>query len=149
MSDQHLELVPVTAASAPTTAERPAPEAPTAAPEARPDPGALAAATPRPQRARSRRTAEPGASRSKPAAGEGAWREWERPGQTFSYRLPPELIDELEERLWQLRIREVGVTVAAAITHLLDLGDDELRELVDRADAAKPRRRAAGRAPHA
>jgi hypothetical protein len=148
MSDQHLELVPVTAASAPTTAERLAPETP--APEARPDSGDPAAATPRPQRTRSRRTAEPGAaSRSKPAGGEGAWREWERPGQTFSYRLPPELIDELEERLWKLRIREVGVTVAAAITHLLDLGDDELRELVDRADAAKPRRRAAGRAPRA
>lgn len=147
MSDQHLELVPVTAASAPTTAERPAPETPAA--EAQPDSGAPAAATPRPQRTRSRRTAEPGASRSKPAAGEGTWREWERPGQTFSYRLPPELIDELEERLWKLRIREVGVTVAAAITHLLDLGDDELRELVDRADAAKPRRRAAGRAPRA
>jgi hypothetical protein len=78
--------------------------------------------------------------------GEGPWRDWQRSWETRSYRLPPELVDELTERLWQLRIRDIGVPIAAAITHMLDLDDDEILALIERADGAKPRRRS-GRPP--
>ena len=150
MSEQHLNLVPVTASSEPAAAVDDRSPAVEATPAPTPAPETPASSTPA---ATARRRAQPKpvtkeSPRIEPAAaGEGAWREWNQPWQTFSHRLPPELVAELEERMWQLRIKETGVTVAAAITQLLDLGDDELLELIERADAAKPRRRAAGRAP--
>jgi len=70
------------------------------------------------------------------------WREWSSFDRTVSYRLPPELVSELEERLWKLRL-PAGVTVAAALTELLDLDDEQLRARVARAEASKPRRRRA------
>ena len=67
-------------------------------------------------------------------------REWSSFDRTVSYRLPPELVTELEDRLWDLRL-PVGVTVAAAIADLLDKPNEELVRLVERAEEAKPRRR--------
>jgi hypothetical protein len=71
------------------------------------------------------------------------WREWSSFDRTVSFRLPSELVDELEERRWSLRL-PTGVTVAAALTQLLDCDDAQLRELVERAENAKPRRRPPG-----
>jgi hypothetical protein len=73
------------------------------------------------------------------AAG-GSWREWGSFDRTVSYRLPPELLDELDERIWKLRL-PIGVTIAAAIADLLDKPNPELLKLVERAEESKPRRR--------
>ncbi len=132
-STQKLELVPVTAPSAPT---------PPAEPEAASPP-----VTRRPTRARQshptpeERSASPAKDPS-PSPARAQWREWSSFDRTVSYRLPPELIDELEDRLWKLRL-PAGVTVAAALTELLDLDDEQLKARVARAEAAKPRRRRA------
>jgi len=151
MRAQTLNLVPVTQPSAveePKTSA-PSPELaspPPAAAEAdppTPSPATSAAAAPKPRQGKPH-TASTSSPPSETSSG-GRWREWGSFDRTVSYRLPGELIDELEERLWELRIKEIGVTVAAALTHLLDLDDDELRELVERANAAKPGRRVSGR----
>jgi hypothetical protein len=150
MSDLRLELQPVTAPTQATASDAAQATEPAATPPTPLRPATSAAAQPR--RARPRPTddapppAQEGASAEpEKAMGEGPWRDWQRSWETRSYRLPPELIEELTERLWELRIRDVGVPIAAAITHLLDLDDDALLALVERADSAKPRRRAAGR----
>lgn len=151
MRAQTLNLVPVTQPSAveePQTSA-PSPELaspPPAAAEAdppTPSPATSAAVAPKPRQGKAH-TASRSSPPSETSSG-GRWREWGSFDRTVSYRLPGELIDELEERLWELRIKEIGVTVAAALTHLLDLDDDELRELVERANAAKPGRRVSGR----
>jgi hypothetical protein len=71
------------------------------------------------------------------------WREWSSFDRTVSYRLPPELVSEFEERIYQLRL-PAGLTVAAALASLLDLDDEQLQARVTRAEAAKPRRRRPG-----
>ena len=124
-----LDLVPVTEPSL-ATATRPAAPVSTAdSAEAR-DPRREMPA-PAPQRAR---------GQAAPPPARPPWREWSSFDRTVSYRLPPELITELEDRLWDLRL-PVGVTVAAAIVDLLDKPNEELVKLVQRADVAKPRRR--------
>jgi hypothetical protein len=154
MSDLRLELQPVTAptqATAPDAARAAEPATESAATPPTPLRPATSAAT-RPRGARPRSAddaprAQDGASTEpERAMGEGPWRDWQRSWETRSYRLPPELVDELTERLWQLRIRDIGVPIAAAITHMLDLDDDEILALIERADGAKPRRRS-GRPP--
>jgi hypothetical protein len=126
---QKLNLVPVTEPSSPSA---PAPSLPAVE--------APASSKAKPKQPR-KSTAPPGSSRD-PARSplSRPWRQWSSFDRTVSYRLPPELITELEERLWELRL-PIGVTVAAALADLLDKPNDELRELVDRAENAKPRRR--------
>ena len=146
MTEPLLNLVPVTHPSEPAP---PAPEPASAKPSAQQPPDTSRAA-PAPKRRspttrRSSATAAPARAETPHTETPGPWREWSSFDRTVSYRLPAELVDELAERLWSLRIQATGVTVAAALTQLLDLSDDELRALVDRADAAKPRRRATGR----
>jgi hypothetical protein len=125
-----LNLVPVTepsVAAAPSQPMTPAPAQ--ASPSAnRPPTKKPAAAS---QRAQSQAASPPMAL---------PWREWSSFDRTVSYRLPPELLAELEDRLWGLRL-PVGVTVAAAIADLLDKPNEELLKLVERAEEAKPRRR--------
>jgi len=132
---QKLELVPVTAPSA-------APPTTPAEPEITSPP-----VTGRPRRERQSPPKGQGRSTSAPqdpppALAPTQWREWSSFDRTVSYRLPPELVTELEERLWKLRL-PAGVTVAAALTELLDLDDEQLRARVARAEASKPRRRRA------
>jgi|SRR5450755_916957 hypothetical protein len=79
-------------------------------------------------------------SPSSPPAAQATWRSWGPFDRTVSYRLPAELVQELEDRIWRMRL-PVGVTVAAAFAQLLDLADEELQALVERAEEAKPRRR--------
>ncbi|MBV9804117.1 MAG: hypothetical protein JO130_13040 [Solirubrobacterales bacterium] len=99
------------------------------------------------QRAPSPRLAPAGASPSTPgpapAVGPDPWRDWSSFDRTVSYRLPPELVSELEERIYQLRL-PAGLTVAAALTSLLDLDDAQLQARVARAETCKPRRRRRG-----
>lgn len=112
-----LKLVPVTAPSAPKPAATPRkPQKPRTRPESRVEPAQ--------------------------AASGAAWRSWGAFQATVSYKLPPELVAELDERLHRLREPHAkGLAVAAALASLLDRSDDEVRELIERAEACKPRRR--------
>ncbi len=123
-----LELVPVTAPSVSETAET-----------------QLADQIPEPQdqalrKRRLQLVKSPSARSPSPAAQKLNGGDWSSFDRTASYRLPTELLDELEERLWRLRL-PVGVTVAAALAHLLDEPDVTVGELVARAERAKPGRR--------
>ncbi len=122
-----LELVPVTAPSAAEVGERPM-KATSVEAQEQPAEGRESARAPHPQ-----------SDVIAPSARE-PWREWGSFDRTASYRLPAELLEELEERLWRLRL-PVGVAVAAALAHLLDEPDDRVSELVACAERAKPRRR--------
>jgi len=51
---------------------------------------------------------------------------------------PARACPKLDERLHDLR-EPVGLTVVAAITHLLDQDDAAIGRLIDRAEQAKPR----------
>lgn len=125
-----LNLVPVTEPSVPAAPSLPADPASTTDSLKPRDPRREmpAAATQRAQ------------GQAAPPPAPSPWREWSSFDRTVSYRLPPELVTELEDRLWDLRL-PVGVTVAAAIADLLDNPNEELVKLVERAEEAKPRRR--------
>jgi hypothetical protein len=125
-----LNLVPVTEPSVAVAPSQPMAPAPAEAGPSANRPRAKKPAVAR-QRAQSQGESPPVAS---------PWREWSSFDRTVSYRLPPELLAELEDRLWDLRL-PVGVTVAAAIADLLDKPNEELLKLVERAEEAKPRRR--------
>jgi len=101
-------------------------------PEARPVVPVKAAAPARP--ARSAAPPPPTPTRPEP------WREWSGDERVASFRLPAALLDELGERAGALGV-PLGLTVAAALSHLLDLGDERVVELVDRADDARHRGR--------
>jgi hypothetical protein len=148
-----LTLAPVTAPiQAPPELSQAAPSAPSAPTEARvgepsvqPDPEAQSKAS----RQRSLRRATSAPAKSKPAspaasADSAPWRTWGRFHQTVSFKWPPELADELDNRRHDLR-EPVGLMVVAAITHLLDQDDDTIRRLIDRVEQAKPR---SGRSRH-
>lgn len=72
--------------------------------------------------------------------GQEPWREWSGDERVASFRLPAALLDELGERAGALGL-PLGLTVAAALSHLLDLGDERVVDLVDRADDARHRGR--------
>lgn len=78
------------------------------------------------------------------AASEPSWRQWGPFHQTVSFKWPPDLVDELDNRRHDLR-EPVGLMVVAAITHLLDQDDETIRKLIDRAEQSKPR---SGRGHH-
>ncbi len=130
-----LELVPVTAPSASELGEEPvtattveAPQPATSIHAPKPDEAISSMPTPRSQ------------SDVVASSAEEPWRNWGSFDRTASYRLPAHLLEELEERLWRLRL-PVGVAVAAALAHLLDEPDERINELVACAERAKPRRR--------
>jgi len=124
-----LDLVPVTAASQPRKAPAPVHDEKPASPSAPPMPAPVASPRRRPSsRSTPAPTSQPG----------GLWREWSPFQTTVSYKIPPELARELDERLHDLR-EPVGLTVVAAITHLLDQDDAAIGRLIDRAEQAKPR----------
>ena len=127
-----LELVPVTAPS-------PAPAAPAAPPAPKPKRAPRKPASPTASESEQERPIEPPPPTPSPS-GRALWREWSSFDRTSSFRLPPELLSELDERVWKLRLSS-GVTVAAALALLLDQSDERLVELVERAEEAKPRRR--------
>ena len=57
-----------------------------------------------------------------------------------SFRLPDELLDELDTRAGELGV-PLGMTVAAGLLHLFDQDDETVLELVDRAEATRDRAR--------
>jgi hypothetical protein len=134
-----LTLAPVTAPSqpegppAPVTPSDPAP-AVNGSPAAEP-------VTPAAKRRRTPSTKQPAGAPSATStvtpAGE-PWRKWGPFHQTVSFKWPPELAAELEDRRYKLR-EPVGLMVVAALTHFLDQDDEAIRVFIDRAEQAKPR----------
>ncbi|MBS0592034.1 MAG: hypothetical protein JSR84_01045 [Proteobacteria bacterium] len=125
---------------------------PPPAPEERP--AEKPAATPRPPRTRTRsgggarKTAAASPQVDAPTDGEHqAWRSWGRGTRAQTYKLPDQLIEELDARTTTLNL-PIGMTVAAAIVAALDLKDDELITLVERAEEARERGRRAARRLH-
>jgi hypothetical protein len=108
------------------------PLAPHHEPEARPVVPVEATASARPARS----SATPTTTQT----GQEPWREWSGDERVASFRLPAALLDELGERAGALGL-PLGLTVAAALSHLLDLGDERVVDLVDRADDARHRGR--------
>jgi hypothetical protein len=75
------------------------------------------------------------------------WRSWSGPGSTSrTYRLPTELVIELDDRTRALRLPATA-TITAALLHLLDSDDDAIIELVDRVEDARLAARRAARQP--
>lgn len=72
------------------------------------------------------------------------WRTWGGTTRPASYRLASDLLDELDERTHNLRL-PIGLTVTAALLQLLDMSDDEVVRLVDRAEESQERARRAAR----
>jgi hypothetical protein len=64
------------------------------------------------------------------------WREWSGTETIKTMRLPDELVEELAERTTRLRL-PLGITQAAALAHLLDRTDEEIVQLVERAEDAR------------
>jgi hypothetical protein len=71
----------------------------------------------------------------KPVAGDG-WREWSGLSGVGSFRLPHELLTELNDTAREHNL-PIGLIVTAAITQLLDQPAEQITELVDRADDAR------------
>jgi hypothetical protein len=71
----------------------------------------------------------------KPVAGE-VWREWSGLSGVGSFRLPHELLTELNDTAREHNL-PIGLIVTAAITQLLDQPAEQIAELVDRADDAR------------
>lgn len=86
-----------------------------------------------PQRAGERDTAEGSSSRP-----------WAESSRVASYRLPDELLDELNARTRRLEL-PIGLTVAAALVEFLDRDDAAITAVVDALDDARHRARRAAR----
>jgi hypothetical protein len=125
----------------PPTIQDPGPPPPAAAATAAAE---KPAAQPRPRR---RAPAKPAASPPwRPAGAPDAsantgeqpalWREWGRGSRTATYRLPEDLLSELDARARALDL-PLGMTVAAAVLGLLDGTDDEVVAAVERAEDAR------------
>ncbi len=72
-----------------------------------------------------------------PRGGEsGVWRAWSGITGVGSFRLPHELLIELNDTARELGL-PIGMIVTAAITQLLDQQPDAIAALVDRADDAR------------
>jgi hypothetical protein len=117
---------------------------------------------PRPQRRRARRprpepVAESSDPHDEPIASElavvgetssgradGAWRHWAGGTRVASYRLPDELLEELDDRARRLSV-PIGMTVAAGLLQLFDQDDKTIIGLVERAEDARVLGRRAAR----
>ncbi len=78
----------------------------------------------------------PESPNTKPQAQKDLWRAWSNISRPASYRLPDDLLTELDERARALRL-PIGLTVTAALLQLLDAEDDKILELVERAEDAQ------------
>jgi hypothetical protein len=133
-----LTLAPVTA---PSQTVDPATHEPTQAPEASAQQPATPKVPPAAKNGRRSSGAQKPATPAHTAPREQestVWRRWGPFHQTVSFKWPPELVAELDDRRYELR-EPVGLMVVAAITYLLDQDDDAIRALIDRAEQAKPR----------
>jgi hypothetical protein len=124
------------------------PSAAAAPPSTQPEPKPPADPPSRPPRRAHKRAAP--AERTA-AAGERVsteWRAWSGASRVASFRLPDELLDELEQRAGQLGV-PLGMTVATGLLHLFDQDDETVLALVDRAEATRDqaRRQARRRTP--
>jgi hypothetical protein len=81
---------------------------------------------------------------SSPASNDGAWRSWAGGTRVASYRLPDELLEELDERARRLGV-PIGMTVAAGLLQLFDQDDESIVRLVERAEDARVLARRAAR----
>jgi hypothetical protein len=70
------------------------------------------------------------------AGDRGLWRSWSGITSVGSFRLPHELLAELSDNARELGL-PVGLIVTAAITQLLDQPDEQIAQLVDKADDAR------------
>jgi hypothetical protein len=66
----------------------------------------------------------------------GAWRHWTGGTRVASYRLPDELLEELDARARRLGV-PIGMTVAAGLLQLFDQDDETIIGLVERAEDAR------------
>jgi hypothetical protein len=73
-----------------------------------------------------------------------AWRDWTGASRVASYRLPDELLEELDDRARRLGV-PIGMTVAAGLLQLLDQDDEAIVDLVERAEDARVMGRRAAR----
>ena len=67
---------------------------------------------------------------------DGAWRHWAGGTRVASYRLPDELLEELDARARRLGV-PIGMTVAAGLLELFDQDDETVIRLVERAEDAR------------
>jgi hypothetical protein len=74
----------------------------------------------------------------------GAWRHWAGGTRVASYRLPDELLEELDARARRLGV-PIGMTVAAGLLQLFDQDDETIIGLVERAEDARVLGRRAAR----
>lgn len=112
-----------------------------------------AASRPQRQRPRRSRTKQTGGSSdqygdavtAKPAVvgetnasgrADGAWRQWAGGTRVASYRLPDELLEELDDRARRLGV-PIGMTVAAGLLQLFDHDDETIVRLVERTEDAR------------
>lgn len=65
-----------------------------------------------------------------------AWRAWGTGSRTATYRLPGDLLDELDARVRTLDL-PLGLTVAAAVLRLLDDDDAAIVASVERVEDAR------------
>jgi hypothetical protein len=79
-----------------------------------------------------------------PAHSDAAWRSWAGGTRVASYRLPDELLEELDERARRLCV-PIGMTVAAGLLQLFDQDDESIVRLVERAEDARVLGRRAAR----
>lgn len=79
------------------------------------------------------RTEHPAAEATESA---GVWREWGRGSRTATYRLPEDLLEELDSRSRTLEL-PLGMTVGAALLQLLDQDDSALIAAVERVEDAR------------
>jgi hypothetical protein len=75
---------------------------------------------------------------------DGAWRHWAGGTRVASYRLPDELLEELDARARRLGV-PIGMTVAAGLLQLFDQDDETIIGLVERAEDARVLGRRAAR----
>jgi hypothetical protein len=121
-----------------------APKTPTARrPARRSRPKSISSAADAPDAAISRELSVVG-ERSSPAPSDGAWRSWAGGTRVASYRLPDELLEELDDRARRLGV-PIGMTVAAGLLQLFDQDDETIVRLVERAEDARVLGRRAAR----
>jgi hypothetical protein len=122
----------------------PSPPAPPSQPQKQPKPQRSQIASSRPKRPVPPPTSAEESGQAASAPSESPWRRWGPFHATVSFKWPPELVEELDNRRHDLR-EPVGLMVIAAVAHLLDRDDETIRSLIDRAEQAKPR---SGRGRH-
>lgn len=137
---RHLQIDDPLSAGRPSEPQRPArPADPPDKPNRRPRPVQPANSSTTP----AKRTRQ---NNGKPAAAGDVWREWSGLTGVGSFRLPHELLAELNDTAREHSL-PIGLIVTAAITQLLDQPAEQIAALVDQADDARIHHGAAIGAP--